>query len=321
MDCFDLLPFSVIVLARKTIGIGRNPSENFQTFKKNECSIILPLAKCLFFEYSISMKRERIQQLIRLLRRGEILTSAGAADRFGVSEVTIRRDFEFLTANGEACRFHGGIRAADFRGDPALPIGLRREWRREVKRRLAGAAAAELPLQGCIFVDGGTTTAQLGHFLARPDLRVITNSLALLRSCAEAGEPMPLLQLTGGVYNRKSEILVGPEAVRTVEHFHADAAVISGTALDGDFLYDNREEAAELQRKMMENSEQLIVIADSGKLGGKALCRSLEADRISLLITDFDPEKHPVVAVLRKRGVRVLVLSMPEKQHSIFEGS
>ena len=74
----------------------------------------------------------------------------------------------------------------------------------------------------------------------------------------------------------------------------------------------NREDAAELQRKMVENSDRLIVVADSAKLGGKALCRSVDAGRISLLITDFEPRKHPVVAALRKRGVRVLVLSIPE---------
>lgn len=262
--------------------------------------------------YSINMKRDRIQRMIRLLRRGEILNSVETARCFGVSEATIRRDFELLATSGEACRFHGGIRAADFRGDPALPIGLRQGWRREVKCKLAEAVAAELPQRGCVFIDGGTTTAQLGHFLARPELRIITNSLALLWSCTGSGEPMPLLQLTGGVYNRKSEILTGAEAVRTIEHFHADAAVISGTALDADFLYDNREDAAELQRKMVENSDRLIVVADSAKLGGKALCRSVDAGRISLLITDFEPRKHPVVAALRKRGVRVLVLSIPE---------
>ncbi len=253
------------------------------------------------------MKRERMEQLIELLRRGEILRSDEAARRFGVSAATIRRDFEALAAANEACRFHGGIRAAELRGDPALPIAMRRGWHGEIKLRLAGCAAAELPAEGLLFIDGGTTTACLGRFLTGPNLRIVTNSLTLLDCCMERPDAAPALLLTGGVYNHKSRILLGPEAERTISHFHADAAVISGSALDECCLYDNREDAAQLQRRMVENADRLIVIADSSKLGCRAMCRSVESGRISLLVTDFAPEKHPVVAELRRRGVRVLV--------------
>ena len=46
----------------------------------------------------------------------------------------------------------------------------------------------------------------------------------------------------------------------------------------------------------------------SGRGGMACVCRSVDSGRISLLVTDFSPEKHPVVAALRRRGVRVLVV-------------
>ena len=254
------------------------------------------------------MKRERIVRMLALLRRGEVLRSDETARRFGVSVATIRRDFEELTAAREVCRFHGGVRAAESAEDPALPISMRRGWRGAVKLRLAEQMAAELPHEGVLFIDGGTTTACLGRFLAGRKLRIVTNSLALLESCRELGEEAPALLLTGGVYNRNSGILLGPEAERTVSHFHASVAVISGTALDENSLYDNREDAAQLQRRMVENADRLFVMEDSSKLGCQAMCRSVDSSRISLLVTDFSPEKHPVVAALRRSGVRVLVV-------------
>ena len=75
--------------------------------------------------------------------------------------------------------------------------------------------------------------------------------------------------LTGGHVNRKSAILIGPESVETIGRFHADATVISGSAIDENGIYDNMEEAAFLQRKMIENSDRLIIVADASKFGGR----------------------------------------------------
>ena len=71
-------------------------------------------------------------------------------------------------------------------------------------------------------------------------LRIITNSLAFndVLSNGTTAESGPEVILTGGRVNRKSAILLGPEAESSLDHFHADAAVISGSALDDRFLYD-----------------------------------------------------------------------------------
>lgn len=270
-------------------------------------SVAIEKLRMTWYNTSI-MKHGRQEEMIELLRRGDVLGSEETARRFGVTSATIRRDFAKLTAAGEACRFHGGIRAVEERRDPALPFAMRREWHSEVKMRLAEEAVRQLPRQGVLFVDGGTTTACLGHFLKDSELRIVTNSIAFFDCCRQLGEHAPLQLLTGGVYNHKSGILLGPEAERSISHFHADVAVISGSALDESSLYDNREDAAQLQRCMIENSDRLIVVADSSKLGSRAMCRSVDSGRISLLVTNFDPEKHALIAELRRRGVSVLVI-------------
>ena len=161
-----------------------------------------------------------------------------------------------------------------------------------------------------IFVDGGSTTAHLAMFLKSSKLRIITNSLALNALFMEKF-PLsggPVLLLTGGVVDRKSAILLGPEAERCIGNFCAECAVISGTALDGEFLYDNQDAAAALQRAMIANAKRTIVVADSSKLGKSAMCRSERTEKISLVVTDFNPETHDTVAELRRRGVDVIVV-------------
>ena len=47
------------------------------------------------------MKQSRIPQLIEWLRAGEVLRCEEVARRFGVSQATIRRDFEALEEEKE----------------------------------------------------------------------------------------------------------------------------------------------------------------------------------------------------------------------------
>ena len=251
------------------------------------------------------MKKKRIQQLVDLLRKSNRLTSEESAAYFGVSLATIRRDFETLMSLGMARRFHGGICLSEGRNDPALPIALRQSLDIAVKMRLAEAAARELPEAGAVFIDGGTTTACLAPFLDRPNLHVITKSVALLKKFDQCSTTCASLTMTGGEFNRTSELLLGSETLHTLSTYHAELAVISGTALDEDFIYDNREDASDVQRCMANNSNRLVIIADSSKFGRKAMCKSLTTSRISLLITDRSPEKYPIVEKLRQRGVRV----------------
>ncbi len=109
--------------------------------------------------------------------------------------------------------------------------------------------------------------------------------------------------LTGGRVNRKSAILLGPEAESSLDHFHADAAVISGSALDDRFLYDNMEEAAAIQRKMIANSDRVIVIADASKFGQTAPSAVVPVEKLSLIVTNFISENYRIVQELKRKGI------------------
>ena len=253
---------------------------------------------------------EKSRIILELLEKRGALTAREAAAALDVSAPTIRREFKRLADSGTVRRVHGRIEQIDPEHDTSLPLALRRQWFTVVKERLARRVAQELPESGAIFVDGGSTTAHLAMFLDSPKLRIITNSLALNALFMEKF-PLsggPEVMLTGGVVDRKSAILLGPEAERCVRNFCAECAVISGTALDGEFLYDNQDAAAALQNLMIANAKRTIVVADSSKLGKSAMCRSERVEKISLVVTDFNPETHDTVAELRRRGVKVIAV-------------
>lgn len=251
------------------------------------------------------MKQETDRKVLELLAREHFLSGRETAERLGVSGASIRRSFRRLSELGEVRRVHGGIEELNRGLDPAYPFFLRMQWFTREKEALARRAVSLL--QGCrsVFVDGGTTTAHLGMLLRDSRLRIITNSLALndilSRNCG--GETGPEVILTGGRVNRKSAILIGPESVETISRFHADVTVISGSAIDENGIYDNMEEAAFTQRKMIENSDRLIIMADSSKFGRQAPSRIVPVEKLSLVITNFVSDNYHVVQQMMARGV------------------
>lgn len=259
------------------------------------------------------MKQDTDRKVLALLSERHTLSSQEAALCLGISGVSVRRCFRRLAELGEVHRVHGGIEELNRGMDPAFPISLRMQWFTGEKEALARRAAAFLTGCHSVFIDGGTTTAHLGMMLTDPSLRVITNSLALndafFRSCGTGKGPEVIL--TGGRVNRKSAILIGAEAVSAIRHFHADAAVISGSAIDGRYLYDNMEEAAAIQRAMIEHSDRVIIVADASKFGKTAPSCVIPVEELSLVVTNFISENYREVQEMMRKGVRFEFVRTP----------
>ena len=72
-------------------------------------------------------KEERQQQIIRLLEQNgdrESLGTRALAERFGVSEMTIRRDLDELAQSGLLRRQHGGAAPVHQTEPPRREIGI-----------------------------------------------------------------------------------------------------------------------------------------------------------------------------------------------------
>src|SRR5688572_14436906 len=138
----------------------------------------------------------------RQARIAEVARSAGRVEnidlaaRLGVTPETVRRDLSTLERRGVVRRVHGGAIPVERLGfEPA--VAERSLAHREEKDRIAELALEEVPEEGAILLDSGTTTAQLAERLpADRQLTVITNSLLI--ASALAGRSGLTLHLLGG---------------------------------------------------------------------------------------------------------------------------
>ena len=144
----------------------------------------------------------RKSELLLLLKEKGSASIAEMAERFAVSEMTVRRMVHKLADAGLVIRTPGGAMLAPY-GSMERSF-IERSAKNERAKDAIGRAAAGLVQPGeTIVLDSGTTTRYIARHLATTGgVNVITTSLAVLEELA--GSPGVEVRLTGGQYRRGS---------------------------------------------------------------------------------------------------------------------
>ncbi|MBU8901914.1 MAG: DeoR/GlpR family DNA-binding transcription regulator [Victivallales bacterium] len=232
------------------------------------------------------LQRIRQDKIVKYLAENDFLTVEKAMELFPASPATIRRDFTYLADNNIVTKVHGGIKKLDFDHD-TLPYAIRENRYSSEKATLAKKAVELISPEDVIFIDGGSTTAQMGYFLQNIDLRIISNSLKLANIIEERHPFNSALEfyMTGGFLYRKSGILLGPKTKESLSKYHANIAFISAAGIDINGISNTNELVVETERAMIENADKVVVIADASKLGQSAMCKVCQLNDIDILIS------------------------------------
>ena len=147
---------------------------------------------------------------------------------------------------------------------------------------------------------------QLDH---QPGLVVMTNSLNVANALREL-EHEPVLLMTGGTWDPHSESFQGQVAEQVLRSYDFDQLFIGAAGLDLARGTTTFNELLGLSRVMAEVAREVIVLAESDKLGRKMPNLELPWGSIHTLISD---ERLPGAArrELEARGIRVLLAPLP----------
>jgi DeoR/GlpR family transcriptional regulator of sugar metabolism len=253
---------------------------------------------------------ERRGYILDALDRIQMVKVADLSERFGVSEVSIRRDLERLEQFGLLKRVHGGAVV-----NPSVGVeqthSAKAQRHSEQKGRI-GQAAAELIRAGDrIIFDSGTTVVQVarnipGDLLTAGNLTAITASIPIVH---ELGHWKGVhLILLGGIYLPDYEIVVGPQTIDHLRGLHVDKMFLGtdGLTFSHGITTANILEA-EVDKVMVEAAREIIVVADSSKIGVIGLTIISPLTQVDKLITDSQAPSD-FVAALREQGVEVILV-------------
>jgi DeoR/GlpR family transcriptional regulator of sugar metabolism len=236
----------------------------------------------------------------RLANQGGVTVDTLAAD-FLTSEVTIRKDLAALEESGLLLRRYGGAIAMpqELIGDPS---------EREVsihKQAIANAAADLIRDHYRLIIDSGTTTtALLPKLVHKQGLVIMTNSLGVANALREL-ENEPTLLMTGGTWDPSSESFQGQLAEQMLRAYDFDQLFIGADGIDPERGTTTFNELYHLSRVMADTAREVIVMAESSKIGRKIHNLELPWSRITTLVTDsqISPEHQTLI---HSKGVQVI---------------
>lgn len=253
---------------------------------------------------------QRRERILREIQAQGATSIAELSRRYGVSEMTIRRDLQALEDAGQVKRTHGGaLRQSEAAIEPRY--AAKQELRAAQKAAIAQYAASELVEDGDIVIlEGGTTVTAMARYLAdKRGLTIVTNGLYTANELRRL-MPEATVICCGGVLRDGSFTFVGPAAERFFREMHARTMFLSATGLTlAAGCTDPSMSETQVKTAMIAAAGRLVVLLDSSKLGVTSLVTVAAVEAIDLLVTD-EAAPDEVVQSLRARGVEVRTIPL-----------
>lgn len=257
-----------------------------------------------------SKTEKRAAEMLHLLLSHGKTSVEEMAEVFGTSAASVRRDLARLEERGLVHRTHGGAMLAGqtyepFRLDASFQV--REDRFAAEKGRIAAVAAALIGERETIGFTAGTTTTAVARALRRSSvLHIVTNAvnIAMELSVVEGFETT----LTGGCLRWPGAFsLVGAAALETLNSVVLDKLFVGVCGIDVSHGATTIEpEEAAVFRAMARRAKQVIIVADSSKVGLSSPAVICPVADIDVLITDDAIADEAVQAFDRGR-IEVLI--------------
>jgi DeoR family myo-inositol catabolism operon transcriptional repressor len=253
----------------------------------------------------IPMKNNRLQDIENYIVNKQSVTLKELSSHFGICMNTVRKYVDELAKKPYIVKMYGGVRldnsACIFYSDHdrtvASPDG---------KDRIARLAASYIEENDIVFIDSGTTTKQIPHYI--PDslhCTVITHSCHIIEACVPRSN-ITLITLPGVFYSRTYSF-VDISSTEYLKNLNFRKAFMSSTGFS---LENGATNSAPLEcfikSTASEYAQQVFLLADHKKIGVSSLLTHIPTERIHYLLTDEEVPNAYRQAFL-KNGNQVVV--------------
>ncbi len=235
---------------------------------------------------------ERQKKIIALLATKDVVSILDFVNAFEISVETVRRDLAILDKQGAIEKVYGGAR---------LKVGGLHEATLESRlvdqlsqKKAIGKKCSEFIHDGdCIFLDSGSTTYQIAkNITTRKNLTVITNSIPIINELMHTDFEMIII---GGRIRHDERSVVSFDYLFDFSGLNIQKSFIcaGGITVEKGISDFNMEEAV-TRRKIIAQSKEVFVAADSSKFGRDVTIHIATLSQINYVISDSQVGKNTV---------------------------
>lgn len=226
----------------------------------------------------MNSRQQAILQYVNDIRRVSV---ADLARNAGVSEVTIRQDLNLLEKRNYLKRIHGYAVALE-----SDDVDARMMINFTLKQKLAAYAASLVNDGETIFIENGSTNALLARYLAeRKRVTLVTVSTYIAHLLKETDCDVILM---GGLYQKRSETMVGPLTRQCIQQVYFNKAFLGIDGFHPETGFTGRDMMrADIANTVLAKGVENIVLTDSSKFGQINPNPLQPTHAINRVITDY----------------------------------
>ncbi|MFY8328201.1 DeoR/GlpR family DNA-binding transcription regulator [Pseudoalteromonas sp. ZZD1] len=255
------------------------------------------------------LEKHRQQLIIDILEKSQFASVRSLTQQLNASEATIRRDITKMAKRGEITKIRGGAESANKEKKKtqiaSTSFSVDKTKQADTKRLIA-KRAVELCSDGdSIIINGGSSTYMMGEFLSSLQLNILTNSFVLANYITENSENQ--VSLPGGEIYRDQGIILSSYESDTIENYRS-TMMFMGTPGIGEFgVMESDPLLIRSEQKLKKQTEKLVILADSTKLGQHSNFIFCPLSEVDILITDSNADMK-LIKDFESKGIEVIIV-------------
>jgi len=253
---------------------------------------------------------ERRADILQILNQNNRVTVNELCEKYGLSEVTIRKDLEILKNRNLLFRIRGGaIRIPSINRDGNdVRVESKRLFYYKQKKSIGKMAASLINENETIIIDSGTTTMEVAKNLHNfQNLTIVTNAIDIALEVSKYNRFSVIM--LGGHLRESSLSTVGPLAESVLKVCYCDKLFlgVDSINIDEGISTPNIEEA-NINQTMITMAKETIAVFDSSKFDKRSFAFIAHVQDIDAIVTD-DDIPHKTLTELTERKIKVHIAS------------
>jgi DeoR family ulaG and ulaABCDEF operon transcriptional repressor len=252
-------------------------------------------------------EKERHRIIVAAVQERPVVTVPELVELTSSSEATIRRDIAALHVEKRLRRVRGGAEALSppqFVGLAGRPFSVNETLNSGKKRAIAREAVQLCGDGEPIIINGGTTTFQMVHFLGQRRMPIFTNSFPIAEHLLKHSKNT--VMLSGGTIYREQNIILSPFDNDVTRNFYARRMFMGAQGLGPLGLMESDPLLIQAEQKLIDQADELVVLADSSKFRQRSSLILCGLARISTVISDDGIDEREA-KMLESAGVTLII--------------
>jgi len=252
------------------------------------------------------MKEKRQKEILDYILAEHFTEVKKIADKFKVSEMTVRRDLAKLEKSGLIRLVFGG--RVEKTSDQKEPIYKLRMYENiKEKEKIALIADKLIKDMELIFLDVGSTCLYLAKIIFNRDITIVTSWIPNMIELSK-GDKCKIIN-TGGEIDKRELNSINSICYEVISNFNFDKVLIGVGGITEEGITDYRMSTIDIKNKVMQNAKEVIILADHSKFGKIAPIKisSFQKLNVSTVITsDITKIDVNILNEIKKYGIKIL---------------